>query len=89
MWLSIPSNLGGESKFSNDKNLGILEMSTMSFITVASQPLSLSCLPCRIMGFRLSLGILALLTVLGALGIANSFLDEYLDLNVAKKLRHF
>ncbi|XP_027454029.1 microsomal glutathione S-transferase 2 isoform X3 [Zalophus californianus] len=43
----------------------------------------------RITGFRLSLGSLALLTVLGALGIANSFLDEYLDLNVAKKLRHF
>lgn len=45
--------------------------------------------PCRIAGFRLSLGSLALLTILGALGIANSFLDEYLDLNVAKKLRHF
>uniref|UniRef100_A0A673SWX8 Microsomal glutathione S-transferase 2 n=1 Tax=Suricata suricatta TaxID=37032 RepID=A0A673SWX8_SURSU len=43
----------------------------------------------RVIGFRLSLGVLALLTVLGALGIANSFLDEYLDLNVAKKLRHF
>lgn len=43
----------------------------------------------RITGFRLSLGSLALLTILGALGIANSFLDEYLDLNVAKKLRHF
>nr|XP_025730008.1 microsomal glutathione S-transferase 2 isoform X2 [Callorhinus ursinus] len=43
----------------------------------------------RITGFRLSLGSLALLTVLGALGIANSFLDEYLDLSVAKKLRHF
>uniref|UniRef100_A0A096MXG8 Microsomal glutathione S-transferase 2 n=2 Tax=Papio anubis TaxID=9555 RepID=A0A096MXG8_PAPAN len=41
----------------------------------------------RITGFRLSLGILALLTLLGALGIANSFLDEYLDLNIAKKLR--
>lgn len=40
-------------------------------------------------GFRLSLGILALLAVLGSLGIANSFLDEYLDLNIAKKLRHF
>ncbi|XP_010336956.1 microsomal glutathione S-transferase 2 isoform X2 [Saimiri boliviensis] len=44
----------------------------------------------RITGFRLSLGILALLTFLGALGIANNFLDEYLDLNIAKKLRrHF
>ncbi|KAM9237448.1 microsomal glutathione S-transferase 2 isoform 2-T3 [Dugong dugon] len=41
----------------------------------------------RISGFRLSLGILAALTVLGSLGIANSFLDEYLDLNIAKKLR--
>uniref|UniRef100_A0ABI7VT54 Microsomal glutathione S-transferase 2 n=1 Tax=Felis catus TaxID=9685 RepID=A0ABI7VT54_FELCA len=43
----------------------------------------------RITGFRLSLAILALLTVLGTLGIANSFLDEYMDLNVAKKLRRF
>ncbi|EPY73411.1 Microsomal glutathione S-transferase 2-like protein [Camelus ferus] len=42
----------------------------------------------RITGFRLSLGVLALLTILGAVGIANSFLDEYLDFNVAKKLRH-
>lgn len=50
---------------------------------------SASCLSCRITGFRLSLGSLALLMVLGALGIANSFLDEYLDLNVAKKLRPF
>ena len=43
----------------------------------------------RITGFRLSLGVLALLAVLGAVGITNSFLDEYLDLNIAKKLRHF
>ncbi|XP_061047648.1 microsomal glutathione S-transferase 2 [Eubalaena glacialis] len=42
-----------------------------------------------ITGFRLSLGLLALLTVLGTVGIANGFLDEYLDFNVAKKLRHF
>ncbi|XP_053437875.1 microsomal glutathione S-transferase 2 isoform X1 [Nycticebus coucang] len=41
----------------------------------------------RITAFQLSMGILALLTVVGALGIANSFLDEYLDLEVAKKLR--
>nr|XP_012621735.1 microsomal glutathione S-transferase 2 isoform X2 [Microcebus murinus] len=41
----------------------------------------------RMTGFQLSLGTLALLTVLGALGIANHFLDEYLDLNIAKKLR--
>ncbi|XP_016009523.1 microsomal glutathione S-transferase 2 isoform X3 [Rousettus aegyptiacus] len=41
----------------------------------------------RIPGFLLSLGILALLAVLGSLGIANSFLDEYLDLSIAKK--HF
>ncbi|XP_036982078.2 microsomal glutathione S-transferase 2 [Artibeus jamaicensis] len=43
----------------------------------------------RITGFRVSLGMLALLTLLGTLGIADSFLDEYLDLNIAKKLRHF
>ncbi|XP_064141373.1 microsomal glutathione S-transferase 2 isoform X2 [Loxodonta africana] len=41
----------------------------------------------RVTGFRLSLVVLALLTFLGTLGIANSFLDEYLDLNIAKKLR--
>ncbi|XP_006872296.1 PREDICTED: microsomal glutathione S-transferase 2 [Chrysochloris asiatica] len=41
----------------------------------------------RMTGFQLSLGTLAVLTVLGTLGIANSFLDEYLDLNIAKKLR--
>uniref|UniRef100_A0A8C6BJT8 Microsomal glutathione S-transferase 2 n=1 Tax=Monodon monoceros TaxID=40151 RepID=A0A8C6BJT8_MONMO len=35
------------------------------------------------------LGVLALLTVLSTVGIANSFLDEYLDFNVAEKLRHF
>ncbi|KAM7142646.1 microsomal glutathione S-transferase 2 isoform 1-T1 [Molossus nigricans] len=43
----------------------------------------------RTTGFHLSLGMLVLLTILGALGIANSFLDEYLDLDIAKKLRHF
>ncbi|XP_015421005.1 PREDICTED: microsomal glutathione S-transferase 2 isoform X2 [Myotis davidii] len=43
----------------------------------------------RILGFRLSLGALALLAVLAALGIANSFLDEYLDIDIAKKLKHF
>ncbi|XP_049741208.1 microsomal glutathione S-transferase 2 isoform X1 [Elephas maximus indicus] len=41
----------------------------------------------RVTGFRLSLVVLALLTFLGTLGIASSFLDEYLDLNIAKKLR--
>ncbi|XP_014404490.1 PREDICTED: microsomal glutathione S-transferase 2 isoform X2 [Myotis brandtii] len=43
----------------------------------------------RILGFRLSLGALALLAILAVLGIANSFLDEYLDIDIAKKLRHF
>ncbi|XP_067592925.1 microsomal glutathione S-transferase 2 isoform X1 [Pseudorca crassidens] len=42
----------------------------------------------RITGFRLSLGVLALLTVLSTVGIANSFLDEYLDFSVAEKLRN-
>ncbi|XP_037352999.1 microsomal glutathione S-transferase 2 isoform X1 [Talpa occidentalis] len=41
----------------------------------------------RITCFRWSLGVLALMTLLGALGIANSLLDEYLDLDVAKKLK--
>ncbi|XP_062055060.1 microsomal glutathione S-transferase 2 [Lepus europaeus] len=40
----------------------------------------------RMTGFLLSLGVLALLALLGALGIASSFLDEYLDIDVAKKL---
>ncbi|XP_004588247.1 microsomal glutathione S-transferase 2 [Ochotona princeps] len=40
----------------------------------------------RFFGFRLSLVVLALLTVLSTLGIANSFLDEYLDIEVTKKL---
>lgn len=40
-------------------------------------------------GFLSSLGILALLTVLGALGIANVFLDEYLDVHVGKKLGRY
>ncbi|XP_076996102.1 microsomal glutathione S-transferase 2 [Tamandua tetradactyla] len=43
--------------------------------------------PKRTTGFLLSLGVLALLVVLGALGIANSFLDEYLDFSVTKKLK--
>ncbi|XP_008567374.1 PREDICTED: microsomal glutathione S-transferase 2 [Galeopterus variegatus] len=44
----------------------------------------------RIIGLKWSVGILALLIVLGTLGIANSFLDEYLDLNLVKLLRwHF
>ncbi|ERE87599.1 microsomal glutathione S-transferase 2-like protein [Cricetulus griseus] len=42
----------------------------------------------RITGFKLSLGVLALLIVLAVLGLASRFLDEYLDLHVAKKLRH-
>ncbi|XP_014441806.1 microsomal glutathione S-transferase 2 isoform X2 [Tupaia chinensis] len=41
----------------------------------------------RMAGFQLSLSALALLGVLGALGIANSFLDEYLDLDITKKMR--
>ncbi|XP_003476835.1 microsomal glutathione S-transferase 2 [Cavia porcellus] len=43
----------------------------------------------RMGGFLSSLGILALLTVLGALGIANVFLDEYLDVHVGKKLGRY
>ncbi|XP_005386742.1 PREDICTED: microsomal glutathione S-transferase 2 isoform X2 [Chinchilla lanigera] len=43
----------------------------------------------RMSGFQLSLGTLALLIGLSALGIANSFLNEYLDLHIAKKLRRY
>ncbi|CAO2613193.1 Microsomal glutathione S-transferase 2 [Lemmus lemmus] len=50
--------------------------------------LTLPCSSCRITGFKLSLGSLALLTVLAVLGIANRFLDEYLDFHVTKKLKH-
>lgn len=38
------------------------------------------------MGFYLSLIVLACLTILGAAGIVNSFMDEYLGFNVGKKL---
>ena len=40
----------------------------------------------RLMGFYLSLIVLACLTILGAAGIVNSFMDEYLGFNVGKKL---
>ncbi|XP_038203854.1 microsomal glutathione S-transferase 2 [Arvicola amphibius] len=42
----------------------------------------------RIGGFKLSLGSLALLAFLAFLGIANRFLEEYLDFHITKKLRH-
>ncbi|KAL1778216.1 Microsomal glutathione S-transferase 2 [Sigmodon hispidus] len=42
----------------------------------------------RTTGFRLSLGILALLTLLAILGVTSRFLDEYLDFHAAKKLKH-
>ncbi|XP_004606325.2 microsomal glutathione S-transferase 2 [Sorex araneus] len=41
----------------------------------------------RLAGFRASVGTLALLAVLGSLGVANRLLDEFLDLNIAEKLR--
>ncbi|XP_004685244.1 PREDICTED: microsomal glutathione S-transferase 2 [Condylura cristata] len=41
----------------------------------------------RVTGFWWSLGVLALLTVLGTLGVANSLLEEYLDLDAAKNLK--
>ncbi|XP_001234230.4 microsomal glutathione S-transferase 2 [Gallus gallus] len=40
----------------------------------------------RLTGFYLSLVVLACLTILGAAGIVNSFMDEYLGFNVGKKL---
>ncbi|XP_004643703.1 microsomal glutathione S-transferase 2 [Octodon degus] len=43
----------------------------------------------RLGGFQLSLCTLALLTGLSALGIANSFLSEYLGLHVAKRLKRY
>ncbi|XP_055990493.1 microsomal glutathione S-transferase 2 [Sorex fumeus] len=41
----------------------------------------------RLAGFRASVGALALLTVLGSLGVVNRLLDEFLDLDIAEKLR--
>ncbi|XP_001512496.2 microsomal glutathione S-transferase 2 [Ornithorhynchus anatinus] len=41
----------------------------------------------RIKGFRLTVGILTLLVVLSAVGIANRFLDEYVDFSLSKKIR--
>ncbi|NXC12499.1 MGST2 transferase, partial [Corythaeola cristata] len=41
----------------------------------------------RLTGFYLSVIILMCLVTLGAAGIVNSFLDEYLDFSVTKKLR--
>ncbi|XP_031444668.1 microsomal glutathione S-transferase 2 [Phasianus colchicus] len=40
----------------------------------------------RLMGFYLSLIVLACLAILGAAGIVNSFMDEYLGFNIGKKL---
>ncbi|XP_065592428.1 microsomal glutathione S-transferase 2 [Cyrtonyx montezumae] len=39
----------------------------------------------RLMGFYLSLIALACLTVLGAAGIVNSLMNEYLDVNIGKR----
>ncbi|KAK2545953.1 Mgst2 [Columba livia] len=41
----------------------------------------------RLIGFYLNLLILICLTTLGAAGIVNSFLDEYLDFSITKRLR--
>ncbi|NXP11361.1 MGST2 transferase, partial [Thinocorus orbignyianus] len=41
----------------------------------------------RLTGFYLSLIILTCLVTLGAAGIVNSFLDEYLNFSIMKKLR--
>ncbi|XP_072477191.1 microsomal glutathione S-transferase 2 isoform X2 [Notamacropus eugenii] len=40
----------------------------------------------RLLGFRMSLGVLAVLVIQATVGIANNFLDEYLDFNIFKKL---
>uniref|UniRef100_A0A8B9PI97 Microsomal glutathione S-transferase 2 n=1 Tax=Apteryx owenii TaxID=8824 RepID=A0A8B9PI97_APTOW len=41
----------------------------------------------RLTGFYLNLIVLACLITLGAAGIVNSLLDEYLDFSIGKKLR--
>ncbi|KGL80547.1 Microsomal glutathione S-transferase 2, partial [Tinamus guttatus] len=40
----------------------------------------------RLAGFHLNLVALIFLVILGAAGIVNSFLDEYLDFSIRKKL---
>ncbi|XP_068961509.1 microsomal glutathione S-transferase 2 [Petaurus breviceps papuanus] len=40
----------------------------------------------RLLGFRMSMGVLSLLVIQATVGIANNFLDEYLDFNIFKKL---
>ncbi|NWU60767.1 MGST2 transferase, partial [Pterocles burchelli] len=40
----------------------------------------------RLIGFYLNLIILICLVTLGAVGIVNSFLNEYLDFSIMKKL---
>ncbi|XP_074132841.1 microsomal glutathione S-transferase 2 [Sminthopsis crassicaudata] len=42
----------------------------------------------RLTGFYMSLGVLALLIIQAIMGIANDFLDEYMDFNIFKKLHH-
>ncbi|XP_068010198.1 microsomal glutathione S-transferase 2 [Melanerpes formicivorus] len=42
----------------------------------------------RVTGFYLNLIILTCLSTLGAAGVVNSFLDEYLDISIGKKLPH-
>lgn len=41
----------------------------------------------RLTGFYLNLVVLMFLIALGTTGIVNSFLDEYLDFSIGKKLR--
>ncbi|NWU77687.1 MGST2 transferase, partial [Onychorhynchus coronatus] len=41
----------------------------------------------RLTGFYLNLIVLICLIALGATGIVNSFLDEYLDFSIMKKVR--
>lgn len=96
-WRGIPSNFHDELSILNGLFLRFWAVPTRSKqplpgpqspVRSPTSHLTPSCLPCRITGFKLSLGVLALLIVLAVLGLASRFLDEYLDLHVAKKLRH-
>ncbi|XP_020835770.1 microsomal glutathione S-transferase 2 [Phascolarctos cinereus] len=40
----------------------------------------------RLTGFQMSMKVLALLIIQATVGIANNFLDEYMDFNIFKKL---
>jgi hypothetical protein len=80
MTLSIVFHLYDEPMSQMAKNMEVLGSVSHDLpapVTVQSVTHSSpSCLPCRVFGFQLSLGTLALLILLSGLGIASHFLNE-------------